>query len=177
MNSKRRKGSHQVAHPVSAVWRPSMNTLSKRDAEALGVADMAGPQLRMRVLQVEGLMAELALVVEELLSVTDAGKSERVMMIAHRAQEALETVEARYVDLPRNEILERCVDVLDSGWAWFGDLTEQAADDRTGRCNRFMSSMERLSGLVQRIQRGPAEIKRPLTSPNRSREKTNEQCD
>jgi hypothetical protein len=73
--------------------------LSKRDAETLGVADMTGAQLRMRVLQVEGLMCELALVVEEMLrrfAPDDDGLGEAEIMCADRAREAVASVRQRY---------------------------------------------------------------------------------
>jgi len=81
-----------------------MNELSKREAANLGVADMTGPQLRMRVLQVEGLMCELALVVEEMLRrfvPSNDGLGESEIMCAERAREAVASVRERYAELPR----------------------------------------------------------------------------
>jgi hypothetical protein len=75
--------------------------LSKRDADALGVADMTGAQLRMRVFQVEGLMCELALVVEEMLrrfAPDDDGLGEAEIMCAERAREAVASVRERYCE-------------------------------------------------------------------------------
>jgi hypothetical protein len=75
------------------------NELSKRDAENLGVGDMTGAQLRMRVFQVEGLMCELALVVEEVLrrfAPDDAGLGDAEIMCTERAREAVASVRERY---------------------------------------------------------------------------------
>lgn len=77
----------------------TVSELSKRDADALGVADMTGAQLRMRVFQVEGLMCELALVIEEMLrrfAPDDDGLGEAEIMSAERAREAVASVRERY---------------------------------------------------------------------------------
>lgn len=42
-----------------------MDTLSKKDFQDLGCEDVSGPQLRARVFQLEGLVAEMALTLEE----------------------------------------------------------------------------------------------------------------
>lgn len=42
-----------------------VSTLSKRDAEALGVADMTGPQLRARVFALEGAVADALLTLRD----------------------------------------------------------------------------------------------------------------
>lgn len=132
-----------------------MDELSKRDADLLGVGDMTGPQLRMRVFQTEGLVAELALTLEEMVETfAGADTDRRQTESLDRAREVLTSVDERYLDLPSNDILYRCAAVLDTGWAWFGDLTDQAAEDQTGRCNRFMSAMENLAALVESMK-GP----------------------
>lgn len=44
-----------------------IDDLSKRDAEALGVSDMTGPQLRARVFRLEGWLSEAMLTLDEIL--------------------------------------------------------------------------------------------------------------
>ena len=76
-----------------------MDKLSKRDFERLGCSDVPGPQLRARVFQLEGLVAELALSLRETVdrfAPDDDGLSEAKKMAADRAREVLVTVLERY---------------------------------------------------------------------------------
>lgn len=74
-----------------------MNELSKRDFEALGCEDVPGPKLRMRVFQLEGLVAELAQILGEMISDLDINGVVS-SMIMDSARDTIRTVKARYDD-------------------------------------------------------------------------------
>lgn len=81
-----------------------MSELSKRDADALGIADMTGSQLRWRVFQVEGLMCELGLALDEMLqrfAPTDDGLGDAEIAAADRARDVIASVRERYSEIPR----------------------------------------------------------------------------
>ena len=76
-----------------------MDKLSKREFERLGCADVPGPQLRARVFLLEGLVAELALSLREMVdrfSPGDCGFSAGEKTVSDRAREVLATVRERY---------------------------------------------------------------------------------
>jgi len=104
--------------------------LSKRDADALGVANMTGRQLRARVFQVEGLMCELALSLDEMVNrfaPNDDGLGDAEVMVAERAREILTSIRERYDYHPDGETIDeprllRCVAALQ-------DIANRWSDD------------------------------------------------
>ena len=72
-----------------------MTLLSKRDFEALGCEDVSGAQLRARVFRLEGLVAEMALTLEEIDRDLDcqgyvrAQVRDRVIEVLESAREAM----------------------------------------------------------------------------------------
>ena len=71
-----------------------LETLSKRDFERLGCEDVSGAQLRARVFLLEGLAAELALTLKEMMSDLDGLDFVRPIVMI-RAQEVLESAKER----------------------------------------------------------------------------------
>lgn len=73
-----------------------MDELSKRDAEALGVADRTGPQLRARVFRLEGWVAELMLTLDDII--LGIGRGELPPMAVWRALEITAEVKKHWYD-------------------------------------------------------------------------------
>ena len=112
--------------------------LSKRDAEGLGVADMTGPQLRMRVLQLEGLVGELHSVLTEVFSCFVDENIDRLSdlgeMCVKRAREVMTTVRDRYdepqYDVHTVQLSKRELDVAREALAAESTITEWTDADR-----------------------------------------------
>lgn len=67
-----------------------LDTLSKSDLEALGCEDVSGPQLRARVVQLEGLSSDLALALNGILADVDSGRAALRHAVTRPARDALE---------------------------------------------------------------------------------------
>lgn len=82
--------------------------LSKRDAADLGVADMTGPQLRARVLRLEGWLAEAMLTLDEIL--VGIGRGELPALAVQRALEITAEVRGHWNDReePKGPVPYRC---------------------------------------------------------------------
>jgi hypothetical protein len=113
--------------------------LSKREAELLGVADMTGPELRMRVLQLEGLVGEQHAALVEMFSyfidgydddhLTNAG-----LLCVERCREVMRTVKERYrepqYDAHTVQLSKRQLDVAREALAAEATITEWSEADR-----------------------------------------------
>jgi hypothetical protein len=87
-------------------------TLSKRDFEALGCEDVPGPRLRARMFRMEGLVAELALTLEEI--VKDQDRQGFIGPAAwYRAKEILGTVREKYNDILSRDAKNKRRDIFD----------------------------------------------------------------
>ena len=128
-----------------------MNGLSKQDAENLGVADMTGPQLRMRVLQLEGLVGELHSVLTEVFSCFVDENIDRLSdlgeMCVKRAREVMTTVRDRYdepqYDVHTVQLSKRELDVAREALAAEATITEWTDADRL-TIESVISKMEAL---------------------------------
>jgi len=88
-------------------------TLSKRDFENLGCEDVPGPRLRARVFLLEGLVAELALTLEDALKhfVHEGDHLDEMQWLAvERAREVLATARESCGDRHDNPMRTRTVD-------------------------------------------------------------------
>jgi len=129
-------GSSSPNQGTSTQYPPG--ELSKRDAEVLGVACMTGPQLRMRVLQLEGLVGELHSVLTEVFSCFVDENVDRLSdlgeMCVKRAREVMVTVRDRYdepqYDVHTVQLSKRELDVAREALAAEATITEWIDADR-----------------------------------------------